>query len=321
MEVNPRVPVTRAGESPPGQDGGYDEFGALKENAEEAGIAWDGPPAVARRCVDVGEGRQLSAIVWGTAPAEAVFLHGGAQNAHTWDTVALALGRPLVAIDLPGHGHSDWRADHEYAVPGMADDVTDVFHELAPGASLLVGIGLGAPVSLLTADRLGRTTTRLVMVDSAAGVGSPGGERRQTQAGANVAEFTAHHRFGSFDEMLQRTVQYNGGRSEQSLRRGARHNARQQPDGSWEWRWDPGQRSDRDFAFEALAAALDRLTGPVMLVRGGQSDIVTDDTVALFRQRHPDTRLVTIDGAGHGVQGDRPVELAEALRSFWPQQG
>ncbi len=40
-----------------------------------------------------------------------MLLHGGAQNAHTWDTVALALGRPLVAIDLPGHGHSDAPAE------------------------------------------------------------------------------------------------------------------------------------------------------------------------------------------------------------------
>jgi pimeloyl-ACP methyl ester carboxylesterase len=320
MDMNPPASATAAGEALSARDAGYDEFGALEENAEEAGLPWGGPPAVARRFVDVGGGRRVSAIVWGMAPAEAVFLHGGAQNAHTWDTVALALGRPLVAIDMPGHGQSDWRVDHDYAVPGMADDVAEVCRELAPQASILVGIGLGAPVSLLTADRLGRSTLRVVMVDSASGARPPGGERRQTQAGAKVAEFTAHHRFASFDEMLQRTVQFNGGRSQQSLRRGARHNARQLPDGSWEWRWDPDQRAERDFAFDALAEALDRLAGPVLLVRGGQSDIVTDDAVALFRERHPDTRLVTIDRAGHGVQGDRPVELAEALRSFWPQR-
>ena len=40
-----------------------------------------------------------------------VLLHGGSQNAHTWDTVAMALDRPLVAIDLPGHGHSDGPGD------------------------------------------------------------------------------------------------------------------------------------------------------------------------------------------------------------------
>ena len=46
--------------------------------------------------------------MWGEGDPEIVLLHGGSQNAHTWDTVAMALRpRPLVAIDLPGHGHSD----------------------------------------------------------------------------------------------------------------------------------------------------------------------------------------------------------------------
>ena len=81
----------------------YDEFGLFHENAEEFGLPHDGPPVVRRAAVEVAPGRRLSALVWGDAPPELVLLHGGAQNAHTWDTVAMALGRPLVAIDLPGH--------------------------------------------------------------------------------------------------------------------------------------------------------------------------------------------------------------------------
>src|SRR5919204_5586767 len=92
----------------------YDEFGLFHENAEEYDIAWKGSPAVRREFVDVGDGRRVSALVWSDAEPEIVLVHGGAQNAHTWDTVALALDRPLVAIDLPGHGHSDWRTDRRY---------------------------------------------------------------------------------------------------------------------------------------------------------------------------------------------------------------
>src|SRR5690242_15840163 len=85
----------------------YDEMSMFHENAEEFGIPYQGPPRVERTAVEVERGRSLSALVWGAAPPELVLLHGGAQNAHTWDTVALALGVPLVALDLPGHGHSD----------------------------------------------------------------------------------------------------------------------------------------------------------------------------------------------------------------------
>ena len=92
----------------------YDEFGLFHENAEEVGLPYDGPPTVERISMEVAPGQRLSALRWGTDPPELVLLHGGGQNAHTWDTVALALGRPLLAIDLPGHGHSDWRDDHRY---------------------------------------------------------------------------------------------------------------------------------------------------------------------------------------------------------------
>src|SRR5918998_2747472 len=93
----------------------YDEFAYFQDNAAEYGIPYDGPPTVRRESVPLPDGRQLSALVWGDGDPELVLVHGGAQNAHTWDTVALALDRPLVAIDLPGHGRSGWRDDLDYS--------------------------------------------------------------------------------------------------------------------------------------------------------------------------------------------------------------
>ena len=85
-----------------------DEFTYLADNAEQAGVS--GPlPAVSR--VERGD---ISALRWGTDPVRVVFLHGGGQNAHTWDTVILGLGVPALAIDLPGHGRSAWRDDGDY---------------------------------------------------------------------------------------------------------------------------------------------------------------------------------------------------------------
>src|SRR5579864_3998341 len=85
----------------------YDEFSMFHENAEEWALPFASPPEVERVRVPVDPGRHLSALRWGHTAPELVLLHGGAQNAHTFDTVALALDRPLLAVDLPGHGHSD----------------------------------------------------------------------------------------------------------------------------------------------------------------------------------------------------------------------
>ena len=113
----------------------YDELSFFHENAEEFGLPYDGPPVVHRTGVTLDDGRALSALVWGDEPAELVLLHGGAQNAHTWDTVAMAIGRPLVAIDLPGHGHSDGGRQGSAGLEANADDIATVVATLAPGAA------------------------------------------------------------------------------------------------------------------------------------------------------------------------------------------
>src|SRR5918995_1109478 len=112
----------------------YDEFGLFQENAQEYDIPWWGPPTVRREFVDAGEGRRVSALVWGDGDPELVLVHGGAQNAHTWDTVALALDRPLVAVDLPGHGHSDAPAPAagRSRAEALAADVGNAITALAP---------------------------------------------------------------------------------------------------------------------------------------------------------------------------------------------
>ena len=112
----------------------YDEFSLFHENAEEAGLPFDDPPVVRRESLEVAPGRKVSALVWGDAPPELVLIHGGGQNAHTWDTVALALDRPLLAVDLPGHGHSDWPQESAWLDPStMADDVAKVIGRTGAG--------------------------------------------------------------------------------------------------------------------------------------------------------------------------------------------
>jgi pimeloyl-ACP methyl ester carboxylesterase len=289
----------------------YDEFGLFEENATEAGLVWAGPPAVERRAVDVGGGRHVSALVWGKGDPEVVLLHGGGQNAHTWDTVALALGRPLVAVDLPGHGHSDWREDHDYSPVANADDVAVAVRQLAPSAGLLVGMSLGGLTAIRLAAEHPELVARLALVDV-----TPGAD--EMKAEPIIAFLSGPERFESFDEILERTVQFNPTRSVSSLRRGVLHNARPEPDGSWTWRYDPLRAWKRDgpISFTSLWDDVERIEAPMVLVRGALSGVVSDDDVAELRRRRPNVDVIDVDGAGHSIQGDRPVELAAILDRF-----
>ena len=291
----------------------YDEFSYFHENAEEFGLPYDGPPAVRREFVEVAPGRRLSALVWGEGPPELVLVHGGAQNAHTWDTVAMALGRPLVAIDLPGHGHSDGGINGSLNVRANATDVATLVASLAPTPIPVVGMSLGGITALALTDQHPEVVERLVLVDVTPGVD---GDKAQ----AIVAFIDGPETFPSFDELLARTIEFNPTRTESSLRRGILHNAVQQEDGSWVWRYrrfreegEVGSHPDFTDQWEAVG----RVAVPLMLVRGMRPQSVVDDAdEAELLRRQPAARVEHVQEAGHSVQGDTPVELAALLDDF-----
>jgi pimeloyl-ACP methyl ester carboxylesterase len=297
----------------------YDEFGLFHENIAEYQLGVDEVPPVSRVETGVGRSRAVSALRWGDDPIDVVFVHGGAQNAHTWDTVALALGRPALAVDLPGHGHSDWRDDGAYTPPNLADDVAVAVREHAPDARVVVGMSLGGLTSMELAVRHPELVDRLVLVDI-----TPGVNREKAKA---VIDFVdGPQEFASFTDLLERTKQFNPTRSESSLRRGILHNAFERDDGSWQWRYDRSSharsRDDGDSTIvdgDAGSASplwddFGAVGAPITLVRGSLSPVVDDDDVAEARRRQPDIDVIVVDGAGHSVQGDRPVELADIIR-------
>ncbi len=305
----------------------YDELSLFRENADEHGIAWDGPPTVRREAVPLGDGRSLSALVWGDAAPELVLLHGGAQNAHTWDTVALALRRPLVAIDLPGHGHSDGGRHGSLHLQANADDVAVAVAALAPEAGAVVGMSLGGLTTLALAAHRPELVRSVALVDITPGV-------TREKSAAITAFVDGPESFASFDDLLARTVAHNPTRTVASLRRGILHNAEQRDDGSWVWRHarfraddadrigaasggETGAGSSTTDAFPPLWDVISDLAVPLLLVRGMRPQSVVDDAdEAELLRRQPTARVARVAEAGHSVQGDAPVELAALLDGF-----
>ncbi|ORW54575.1 alpha/beta fold hydrolase [Mycobacterium parmense] len=288
---------------------GLSEFSLLAENAEQAGVA--GPlPEVERIETDTPHGR-VSALRWGSASPRVVFLHGGGQNAHTWDTVIVGLGEPALAVDLPGHGHSGWRADGDYSPRHNADAVAPVLRALAPDAELVVGMSLGG----LTAIRIGaiapELVRELVLVDVTPSALHRYAELTTEQQGT-VALVAGEREFPSFQAMLDLTVAAAPHREVKALRRGVFHNSRRLDNGSWAWRYDAIRAVPN---FGDLWEDVDALAAPVTLVRGGSSPFVTDEDAAELAHRAERFRTMhVVANSGHSVQSDQPRALTDLLR-------
>ena len=292
----------------------YEEFSMLRENADEVGIPWRGQPQVQRKFIESSEGFSISGIIWGEEAPQLILIHGGAQNAHTWDTVALALDLPVIAIDLPGHGHSDWRPKCDYTPFVLADQIAEAIEHWAPEAEAVVGMSLGGLTALCLAADYPQLVKRLGIIDV-----TPGTDRAKAEPIINFV--SGPEVFESFEEILNRTIEHNPTRSEASLRRGVLHNSHEVEDGKWAWRYDVGrawkdENSEESIDFSELWNKVAEITSPIHLWLGGAWSVVGDEDIKKMKSFQKKIVVKTVEGAGHSIQGDKPLELKELIEKL-----
>ncbi len=288
----------------------YDEFGLFHENLHEWGLDV-AVPKVRREFYEVAPGRRVSALVWGDDAPEVVLVHGGGQNAHTYDTVALAMQRPLISVDLPGHGHSDAAPFGNGSAITHANDLAVALSQVLTRATPLVGMSLGGMTSLILAGTHGELISKLALIDVTPGI-------TPDKAQHITAFLNGPTSFDDFDALLARTIEHNPTRSVSSLRRGILHNALQREDGTWVWRHQRHPRLDVDVPPNGdMWQRISDLAMPLTLVRGmAKGSVVDDADETEFQRRRPDATVIHVEGAGHSVQGDQPLELAKILSEF-----
>ena len=275
-----------------------------------------------------GHGLELAADAYGPDDGPPVLLFpGGGQTRHSWDGTARLLGNKgwhATTVDLRGHGDSDWAADGDYSLDAFAADVRVVArasgraHHRAPA---LVGASLGGISSLIAIadDPAGAepVASALVLVDVA--------PRLEPACVARIGAFMLDHLdgFASLEEVADAVAAYNPHRPRPSDLSGLRKNVRRHDDGRWYWHWDPRfmtpgridePRSIRNE--DRLEDAARALTLPVLLVRGRQSDVLSEAGARHLQALVPHARSVDVAGAGHMVAGDRNDVFNDAVVGF-----
>jgi len=251
-----------------------------------------------------------------------VFLHGGGQTRHAWGGSAEALardGRLAIALDLRGHGESDWATGATpYRLERFAADLRAVISQLDRRPAL-VGASLGGLTSLLAVGEAEvPIATAAVLVDIAPRIEPEGAKR--------ITNFMIGRPDGyeSLDEVADAIAAYTNHRSRPRDLESLKKNLRE-VNGRYHWHWDPrfmgadgpAEIVDR----ERLFAAARRLAMPALLVRGRESDILSDHGVREFLSHLPNAQYVDVGGAGHMVAGDRNDVFTDAVVDFIRRAG
>jgi pimeloyl-ACP methyl ester carboxylesterase len=255
----------------------------------------------------------LHYLDWGTTGRPSLLcLHGITQTAHSWDEVAPALARNhhVRALDQRGHGDSTWAPDGDYRIATQNGDVERFLGTIGAAPAILVALSMGGLVALTLAARRPELVRALVVVDIAPEVQRSGVD--------NIRSFVAAtDELDTFEDFVQRAHSFNPRRSLDNIRARLRHNLRQLPSGRWTWKYDPTLRNPARVGegMTDLWEQVARITCPVLIVRGGESDIL-DPEVAKRFGGVVGAEVRTVPGAGHSVMGDNPAGFLAAVEPF-----
>lgn len=264
-------------------------------------------------------GLKMHGIAKGALDAPPVLLaHGGGQTHWAWrrtvDVLAAAQFR-AIAVDLRGHGESEWASDGNYHFSTFARDILAVAQSL-PRKPAMVGASLGGLAGMIVEGEIAPGSfASLTLVDITA--------RPDTQGVARITGFMRAHveeGFASPEDAAAAIGNYTANRERRGPSDSLRRYLREGSDGRFRWHWDPAFMRSVDVQQpqdpERIPNAARALKLPVHLVRGGSSDLVPIEAAQDFLKDVPHAAFTDIKGAGHMVVGDRNDAFSDAIVGF-----
>ena len=266
------------------------------------------------------DGVRLAGETFGDSNAPpVVLLHGGGQTRYAWGNAARALARAgfyALAVDLRGHGHSDWSKQGHYELRSFADDICTISASLKQ-RPVVVGASLGGLASLIAEGQATESVMRaLVLVDVA--------PRLEPEGVMRIISFMVDRikeGFASLEEAAEAVAKFVPHRPKPTDLSGLEKNLRLGEDGRYRWHWDPNflhgnKPVDARQSFDELKAAARAIAVPTLLVRGRLSDVLSEDGAKELLSMIPHADYVDVKAAGHMIAGDRNDVFNGAVIDF-----
>jgi len=267
--------------------------------------------------------------IWGEAAAPRLFLlHGWMDVGASFQFLVDGFSRDwqVTAPDWRGFGLSDWARDEGYWFPDYYADLEALLDHYQPsGPALLVGHSMGGIIASVYAGIRPDRVARLVSME---GLGLA--RHAPDQAPVRYAQWLdqlkdppAFKPYRSFEEVAARLRRTNPRLPEEHAAFLAPHWAKQLPTGEVVLHSDPRHKTFNPYLFriDEAIACWRRVTAPVLLVSGRQSEIParmkdTPEQLAERKGAFRDRREVELDDCGHMMHHDQPQRLARIIEDF-----
>ena len=275
------------------------------------------PSAEFRDKQAVCNGLRLHYLDWENRSApHLVLLHGIHGHAHVWDALAEAVRSQfhVLALDMRGHGDSEWAADGIYEGQALLSDLAAYIAQLQLDDVTIVGESLGGIVAFAYAAMNPALVRGLAVVDIGPEV-NPEGLQDIRQSGedrpADFADFEQALRWSRGDQPVP---------GDEAIAHRLRHNLNETSDGRLTWKFDPQVDTIASSGGPGSDALMWRLWSalkcPTLVLRGKHSRLLTEDSVDKMLAACPTATLRTIPNAGHAVMVDNQTAFIKETSAF-----
>ena len=291
-----------------------EEFASLLRSAADLGIPHEPNVRYVSRHT-VLRGMRFHFTEWGDVAAPpVVLLHGGNQSSHSWDLVSLHLADRyhVYALDQRGHGDTEWSRELDYSMDAMVSDVRAFVAAAGIEHPIVFGHSMGGRVALSTALAAPDLARAMVIVDV--------GPELSAEGTKVVADFVVHNiEFDDLNVFLDNVVRYDRFRSREHVARTVKYNLLVRADGKYVSKVDHRRMTGTAAGGALNTLTLDdvgAITSPLLLVRGGESDVLLADAAERFVEALPNGRMVTVPNVGHNVHGGNTAGFLQAVGPF-----
>ena len=239
-----------------------------------------------------------------------VILHGLLGLSDNWVTFGRQLARDFEVFipDLRNHGQSPH--DPVFNFPVLVEDLHKLIKEQGLTKVNLIGHSLGGKAAMLLALGYPELLNKLVVVDIALRRYTPILEHQRLINAMMEVDFSSAHSRSDVDRQLERNIH------SLKLRQFLLKNIFWEDKETLAWRVNlPVLKQSLPRMFEGTAPDK-KFLNPVLLVRGGLSDYVTDADLPPMLKKFPRTSVQTLANASHWVHADAPGEFYSLVHEF-----
>jgi esterase len=237
-----------------------------------------------------------------------IILHGVFGSSDNWLTPAKMLSDTykLYLLDQRNHGQSPKSDQFDYE--SMANDLKEFIDDNKIDSPVIMGHSMGGKVAMAFAVRYPKMLSKLIVVDISPKYYPP--HHQKIIEGLNAINLE------TLQSRQEADAQFSKYEPELGVRQFLLKNLFRNQSNNFEWRINLPVITDKIENIGQPLKETDRVNVPTLFIRGGVSRYIKSEDELLIKKIFSDSKVITIEGAGHWVHAEKPKEFIDQIKSF-----